>query len=146
MERGFSLLELLLVIAIGVILASLSAPLAIQFYENQLVTDASKQIQDTLDMARTFSVTNLGDAPHGLFLVPASHQYTLFQGESYVTRDVGEDQVYDFPASVTVTATSTEVVFSRLYGTSTIDEVWAVHAGTFFRNIRIHSSGNVERE
>ncbi len=141
---GFSLLELLMVIAIGVAILAISAPFAFQFYQNQLVTDTSKQLQDTLDIARSYAVANLGDAPHGVRVFPASSTYVLFQGDDYATRTVTEDQVYHFSPSVTLAATTTEVVFSQLYGTSTVDEVWSIYAGTLYRNLHIRSSGNIE--
>jgi len=135
-----------MVLAISAVMLLMSAPLVFQFYQNQLVTDASKQLQDTLTIARTYSVANLGDTPHGVRIFPASSTYVLFQGETYATRLTSEDQTYPVSPSVTVTATSTEVVFSQLYGTSTVDGVWSVFAGTFSRNIRIYSSGNIEME
>lgn len=143
---GFSLIELLLVITIGAILLALSAPLAFHAYQQQLVVDTSKQLEDTLDLARSYAVANLADAPHGVRLQTSQKRYILFQGESFATRNTAEDQIFTYPESVSITASTPEAVFSRLYGTSTINQVWQIQADGFARNLRIRRSGNVERE
>jgi len=142
-KPGFTLLELLLTISIGVVLFTLTVPAALRFYRSQLVDDTAKSLVDSLRRARQYSLAQVDGASYGVQLLPLSNQYVLFQGNSYVTRNANEDIVETYPSIISISAPTTEVVFSKLYGTSTIAETWSLSGGTE-RDIVISSQGIID--
>lgn len=143
---GFTIPELLLVIAAAILLFAFMLPVAMRFYRQQVVDDTSRTLIDTLKRARAQAIAQRNDAAHGVRVITASSTFVLFQGNSFATRVTSEDEIIEYPSSLTITATTTEVVFSRLYGTSTIDETWTVGLGSIQSQIRINSQGLIEIE
>lgn len=141
-ERGFTLLELLLTIAIGVAIFSLTVPTMIRFYRSQIVDDTAKNMVDSLRRAHQYSIAQVDGQSYGVKLLPLSNSYVLFQGSSYALRNTVEDEVETYPSIVTIDATSTEVVFSRLHGTSTVSGTWTLSGG-LTRSIIISPQGTI---
>ena len=145
-DKGFTLVELILVIAIGAAVFAFSTPIAVRQYQNQLAVDNSFLLKDTLRRARQEAIAAANNSPHGVRIESAQNEIIFFQGNSFATRNTEFDEVNEYPTAVTITATTNEVVFSKLYGTSTIDETWTVQVDNFSRGIRITSQGLIEEE
>ncbi len=142
-ESGFTLLELLLTISIGAVIFMFTVPAFLGFYRSQIVDDTAKNLVDSLRQAQQYSMIQLEGRSYGIKLLPLSNSYVLFQGDSYATRNTAEDEVDTYPSIISIDATSTEVVFSRLYGTSTFSGTWTISGGQT-RSIDISQGGIID--
>lgn len=109
MNRGFSLLELILAIALVTILSTFgfTAYKAMLFRSDAdtvLVTAAQ-----AFEQAHSYSVDQFKNDSWSVFIQP--QQITIFKGSNYMTRDTNEDITRSFPVSVSVSGT-TEINFS----------------------------------
>jgi prepilin-type N-terminal cleavage/methylation domain-containing protein len=143
-KSGFTLIELLLVMAIGAIIAGLSIPVLLRFFKAQLVDDTTRTLQDSLRRAQMQAVVAKDDLPHGVRLTTSTNQYVIFEGTSYAARVTAEDETISYPSTVTITATTTEVVFSKAYGTSTWAGTWTLTQDAESRSLTIGSRGTVD--
>lgn len=140
-QRGFSMLELLLVVAIMAILAGIGAPIYQSFMVKNDLDIAVTTVAQSARRAQLLSQANLGDSNWGLYV--QSGNITVFKGATYASRDVTYDEVYDVPATITPSGLS-EVVFDKLTGdpgtTGTITLTVSVNQ---VKNITINSKGMV---
>ena len=112
-EKGITLLEVMLVIAIFVFLIGISSPLVIDFYKSRQFDTHFSNVVQALRRAQLNSMTGRLDSLFGVYLQPSS--YTLFKGQSYSERDVAFDEVFELPANISISGIS-EVVFSKIRG------------------------------
>lgn len=137
--RGFTLLEVLLVIATIAVLAAISVPV----YSNlqvrndlDVVTNTSLQ---TLRRAQTLSQAVDGDSTWGVKLQQAD--ITLFKGTSYSDRDTNFDEAYSLSGNVTPSGIS-ELVFAKLSGNpTTTGTITLTSSNNEIQNITINSKG-----
>ena len=99
-ERGFTILELLIAIAIGIVLLSTGVLFTLSDYRGSALQRERHTLATLLQTARAAAVYNINEVPHGVAINPADHphSYVLFEGEEYdsaVSKDV-IDQAYTF--------------------------------------------------
>ena len=113
--RGFTLIEICLIIIIILLLSALILPLGFNFYKRQQLQAHSQQILQTLRRAQLKAMSVELDSNFGVYIT--NDNYTLFKGNSYdeVGRDTQYDEVFDLPQIITVSGPS-EVVFSKFEG------------------------------
>ncbi|MBU1349055.1 prepilin-type N-terminal cleavage/methylation domain-containing protein [Patescibacteria group bacterium] len=139
---GFTLIELVIVIGIMAVIVAVTAPLTIRSYQNQLVAETAQQLAETLRRAQSRATAARGDSPHGVKIL--SDGYVLFQGRSYATRVVAEDETTPIPSSITVSSTATEVVFSKLYATSSMVGTMSVIGAGGTIDVTVNAVGKIE--
>ncbi|MDP2930802.1 MAG: hypothetical protein Q8N56_04370 [bacterium] len=121
-EKGFTLLELSVVVGIIILLTVLVTPSLNYFRANSALNDASEEIISVLSLAKNKAVSSEGPSRWGVYFDFASPQkYILFKGSSFVSRDQSADVVHNLPPSVEFSAIdlyggATETVFSRING------------------------------
>jgi prepilin-type N-terminal cleavage/methylation domain-containing protein len=145
-RHGFTLAEILIVIAISAAVLAFTLPVGFRFYRRQLVDDTSRSLIETLRRAHTYSVAGRNDSKFGLKVIAASNTFVLFQGDSFASRVTSEDEIISYPSTVNIVATSTEIIFSKVFGTSTVDGMWSVSNGSDSINIRIYPQGIIEQQ
>lgn len=111
--RGFTLLELLLAVAIIVGLGFLSAPVYIQYQTNNDLLLARDIAAQSFRRAQLYAQGSKGDSGWGVYV--GSGLLTVFRGSSYATRDTGFDEVYDISSALSVSG-DTEVIFDSVTG------------------------------
>lgn len=119
MKHGFTLLELIMVVAIVAVIAFVTTPLTIQFYQTQTLNGVQNQLLEVLGRARNKSVAQLNDSAFGVYLAAStSLTYTLFQGSTYATRTSLLDEFYDVPPSTTIVfpGNATTILFTKHTG------------------------------
>lgn len=112
-KKGFTLVELVLVIGILALLIVVSLPLAINFYKTRQFDVHENGIVQALRRAQLKAMSVEEDCAFGVRIT--SDQYVLFRGNSYAMRDSAFDEVFDLPDNLQVSGIS-EIVFSKLRG------------------------------
>lgn len=115
-RRGFTLLEMLLSIAIIGVLAGLSVPVVQTFQNRNDLDIAAFSFVESARHAHTLATGVSGDTAWGVHAT--SGAITLFRGTSFAARDAAYDHVTSIPTSITVSGTST-FVFSPVSGKPT---------------------------
>lgn len=108
--HGFTLLELVLVLALGLILTSATYLLGMSALRSHQFQRASGVIQRELWQARADTLANTKDSNWGVQFSPQS--ITRYRGNAYASRFSEDDIVYTFEAPLTVSSTG-EVTFLR---------------------------------
>jgi len=152
-RKGFTMLEILLVLGVFSILLVLSLPAIRSFGKTSDVVNAKDEIVSVLRIAHSKTVASEGDARYGVYFNDTTdpHQYVLFQGDSYASRVVTLDEVHELEDSVDFSSISfgggKEIVFDRIVGTtsqfgSTVLEYKSDSTKT--ETIYVEGSGNIE--
>ena len=145
-KQGFTLIEILLVIAIIVALALFTLPIGIRFYKIQQLDSATDGIVQSLRRAQLKALSQ-GDNSFGVYVGSGqTGQYSLFKGNSYEHRT--DEEVFKINSSISFSNVS-EVVFSKLEGLPTItgqgnDIILTTDTGT--KTIDINEMGRVNLE
>jgi prepilin-type N-terminal cleavage/methylation domain-containing protein len=117
-KTGFTLFELLIVIALVVLIMALAFPIGIDFFQEQRVEEETATLADNIKIAQARAMAGQNDSAWGIrFNAPEQGQYTLFQGDSF--DDPGRDTTYDevfYMSSGAETGGATEIVFEKLTG------------------------------
>lgn len=143
MNRGFTLLELLMVIAIVIGMAILTVPIGVQFFRAQIIDETTSNVLETLRRAHNQSMFQKNDSAFGVKLL--SETYVLFQGDSYALRIQSEDENFDLPNNVVVSGIG-EVVFVKLAGIPSATGTISITFGNDNQDISINSQGKIERQ
>lgn len=112
-EAGFTLLEVLLSVAIMSIIAAMSLPVLAAFNDRNNLDLAAQGIASQLRRAGTYSRGVSGDSQWGVHM--QSGAVTLYKGASFASRDTAYDEPTVISGPVAVTGLS-DVVFSKLSG------------------------------
>jgi prepilin-type N-terminal cleavage/methylation domain-containing protein len=123
MARGFTLIEITVVIAIVAVLAGLIAFVDLNNYRGDAFRAELSSLGVALQTARADALNNIDQNRHGVAIHPGGYNgYVLFEGDSYATRDAALDQDIDAAYGVTVAPGSpSEVVFDQLSGDTHLD-------------------------
>lgn len=116
MKRGFTLLELLLSIALISVVAGVALPVSRAFQTRNDLDIAAAAAAQTLRRAQALAQGMDGDISWGVSA--SSGSITLFRGASYAARNPNFDEVFDVPATITPSG-FTEVVFAKFTGDPT---------------------------
>ncbi len=123
MSKGFTLIEVLTVIAILIILAGLAIPTLYHFQKRANLDNTKDSLVSSLNLARQKTIASQGLSQWGVSFDDStfSPSFTLFKGASYLLREPSFDQVFILPEDVQFSAISLlggaeEVVFQRITG------------------------------
>ncbi|HAZ28259.1 MAG TPA: hypothetical protein DCY48_00580 [Candidatus Magasanikbacteria bacterium] len=110
---GFTLIEVIVVIALGIILLSVSIPLYDALLRVSMLDSSKADIVEQLRLAETKARYGAHNSRFGVYMQDSS--YTVFQGNTYATRVVAEDNLFTLPDTITFTA-NTEITFATSTG------------------------------
>lgn len=137
MNKGFTLLEIVLVIGICVILLAVGLPMTFDLYYRASFESEYNLLTSALQQARSLAIINNNQANHGVYV--GTNGYVVFQGASYAGRTVSQDRVYPRATQVTVSG-ATELVFTALSG-SVASTSLSLTDGTRNRDLFVNSEG-----
>jgi len=95
--KGFSLIELILVLALVAIVSALTIPFVQSFQVSADLTTYSANIALTLQRAQQQAMAGQDDSSWGVYFDNSSRQFILFRGDSFAGRDQTYDQVTSYP-------------------------------------------------
>ena len=138
-QKGFTIIELMLVIGISVIIFSIGLPVAFEFHQNyQLQAEGDKFIS-LLKTTRNSSMVNLNQFPHGVYR--DNDNFITFEGNSFAARNQSQDQ--NFPRAKTISVSGpNEVIFSSLSG-QTASSIFIFNNGAKFFNVYVNQEGQI---
>ncbi|MCA9391815.1 prepilin-type N-terminal cleavage/methylation domain-containing protein [candidate division WWE3 bacterium] len=106
-ERGFTLIELIVVIGVLLLLAGAAAPIYGNFQVRTQIREATTTVVTSLRNARERSVARIDDSTYGVYFASGSSEVVLFKGDSYAGRDQNYDEIYPITSSLTMSSTFT---------------------------------------
>jgi hypothetical protein len=116
------------------------------------LNNTSEEIISILRLVQSKTLASEGPAQYGVYFddTTAPHQYTLFKGSDYASRDSSFDNVYRLPSKVEIYEINLgggkEVVFNRIDGTANQNGTIKIRLTTDISKIKvinISSSGRV---
>lgn len=137
--RGFTLIELIIVTALGTLLVALALPTGLAFYRSVVADDAAGEITVALRTASHDAALGQNDQVHGVKLATSS--ITIFQGASYATRIASADMVVPLISGVSVSGLPSEIVFAKVSGTPSVTGTLVMTLYGYTHNITIRGNG-----
>jgi len=124
-NRGFTLMEVLIVMALLGIIFSLAAFINLDAYRGSSFRNERDTLVGVLEEARSQAMNGIcvggsctDSKPYGVHIT--STNYTIFQGATYATRDTTYDDVVAIGPLVSIASGSfTDVIFAQLSGDAT---------------------------
>ena len=140
-KKGFSLIELLVVVAIIVVISGLGLFVGLDFYKTYALSSERDIVIGILMKARNRAANNFNESGHGIYI--NSDGYTVFQGSSYASRNQTYDELIKRINSVTSSGLQ-EIVFEQLTGnlTTSAGDVMLSN-GVKSINISLNSEGRI---
>lgn len=116
--RGFTLIELILVVALMALIGGMSAPFFQSFQVSSDLYTYTDTITRTLRRAQVQSIAGQNANSWGVYFDTAANTITLFYGNSYAIRDQSYDEVTKVPNSFDFTTTFSDEIFFTIYSGS----------------------------
>ncbi|PJC65463.1 MAG: hypothetical protein CO020_00525 [Candidatus Colwellbacteria bacterium CG_4_9_14_0_2_um_filter_50_12] len=139
-QKGFTLLEIIIVVALFAILAALGLFIGLDLYRGYALASERSTVVNILEKARSQSVNNINQTPHGVHFTGSA--YVIFQGASYASRDQSYDEVITSAPGVTAGGV-TETVFTQLEGSANPTGEVTVSNGLKSMTISINNEGRI---
>ncbi len=140
-SKGFTLIELSLVIALMFLIGVFVSPVGMAFYKAQLLNESYEGMINAMRQAQIFSMTGKNNHSFGLSI--QDDLYVVFEGDSYATRLPSEDVVFPLASAVAVSGIE-EIVFSKLTGEPSVSGDIVITVGVKEKQIEVSTSGNID--
>ncbi len=121
-KQAFTLIELLVIVGILLILVIITVPSFHYFQNKSALKETVQEIIIVARLARNKTLASQQNSQYGVYFDTSSfpHQYILFKGDSFSTRDSSFDNVYNIPESVEIyqieIGGGNEIVFEKITG------------------------------
>jgi prepilin-type N-terminal cleavage/methylation domain-containing protein len=141
-QRGFTFLELLIVVAIVGLIGLSSITFYSRFFTQNAAANTVDQLTSELRKAQSYAMSGKQNGDWGVRY--ASNQIILFQGSSYITRNPAFDEKFSSNSTVTVNGL-TDIIFTRMTGTPSASPTITVSGAGSTTTMNINSQGVVNR-
>lgn len=141
--RGFTIIELILVMAIISFIAMLSSPFYARFLVQNAVDNTVDGLSGSLRKAQTYSMAGkMGSSWSVNF---SSNTITLYKGTSFAGRDASFDEKFSVSPVVNVNG-MTDISYSRVTGLPTpATATVTISSGSNSKTVTMNSQGVVNR-
>lgn len=116
-QKGFSILELLLTMALLAIIGGLAIPVSLQYLRRNDIWQTSSYLANAYRRAQVLSQSIDGNETWGVKAQTSS--IVVFRGSSYANRNTNFDETTIIADNISFSG-MTETVFSRVYGLPSI--------------------------
>lgn len=140
-KRGFTLLEIILTMALVAIVALFASPFSGQFLYAQEVTVVTDELKSSLTKARLYSMLGKNGAPWGVAV--DQETIVLFQGDSFANRVPEMDERFDIRGRVTLSGL-TEIIYSQGTGKPTTEPTVTISGYGQTETLVINAEGVIE--
>lgn len=142
-KKGFTLIELILVIAMLAIIGGMSVPFFQSFQVTSDLATYSDTVARTLRRAQAQARAGQNTDSWGVFFDTASNDITLFYGDDYDARDVTFDQTESFASSFTLSTDFFDEIYFTIFSgdPSTTGSVTLTSQNNDIKTISINSLG-----
>lgn len=154
MSRGFTAVELIIVIAVIIVLVSATIPIYGSLQVKSQLGETSVQLVQNLRWARENSIGRYNNSAYGVFLnlTANPNSYTIYQGPSYVSRVTTNDRLTVLDNAVLIkninlnlNSGNIDINFSAGLGRpNNVGSFNLVHAVNGTSTISINSLGKIE--
>jgi prepilin-type N-terminal cleavage/methylation domain-containing protein len=110
-RAGFTLLELLLSVAMIAILTSILIPLSRSYYTKNGLSLATDSAVQAIRQAENYARAQVNDTRWGVYVMTG--HVVIFSGDTYATRTTSEDIIFDIATNISISGSS-EIVFEKL--------------------------------
>lgn len=139
-EQGFTLLELLLSVAIISLLAGLSLPVYRALLSKNDLDISATVVASSLRRAQTLSQSVDGDTTWGV--KAQSGSIVLFKGAGFAARDTTFDETFEVPTTIGISGVG-EIVFAKFTGFPQTTGTVTASSETDTRSVTINEKGMV---
>lgn len=139
LPKGFTLLEILIVIVLIIMIVIMSAVLGRQTILNQELERIRETVRSELVRAQGDTIAGTRDSPWGVAF--GATTVTRFLGTSYATRNQAFDAITTFQ-NVTITGPA-EIVFSRPEGVPTTTGTITITLGARTTTVTVNAAGAI---
>ncbi len=140
-DRGFTLIELIVAIAILSVIFGYALQIGYRFYASQLLISERDSVANLLYRARSLAMNNYDQSDHGFYISGSS--YTVFEGGSYASRNSALDETYARNGGIAESG-PTEVVFSALTGDANASATMAFSNSIGYFNVSVNGEGRID--
>ena len=146
MKNSFTLIEVLIVLAIIALVAVLSVPFYQSFQVRTQLDDQATEIAETLRKAQSKAMASEDNQSFGVHF--ESDKFVLFEGTSYDSND-SNNEVFDLPntlsLSINLNGGGSDVVFDKVKGTTSDNGTLSLSSvNNETRTIEISPAGKIE--
>lgn len=141
--RGFTLIELILVIAILSFISLLSSPFYSRFLLQNAVDNTVDELSSSLRKAQTYSMA--GKQGSTWSVNSSSSTITLYKGISFASRNPVFDEKFSVNPNVSVSGMTTDISYARATGLPSSTPTITVSSGNNSKTITINSQGVVSK-
>ena len=143
-SRGFTVIELMLVVALFLALAGLAPAFYGRFLLQDAVAETADRLALSLRNAEGYALAGKGNAPWGVAI--NGNSIVLFSGATFATRTIALDRKVAVPSNVVIGG-FTETTFARVSGTPTAAATATITAsGGASRTVVVNALGVVSRQ
>jgi Tfp pilus assembly protein FimT len=143
LKKGFSVIEILFVLAIMIILAAIVLPSFKKMRENQVLKSTTSEVISVIDKARSQSVSSIDSSEYGVHF--QTDKVVLFKGITYSSSDASnENIILTTPATISVislTGGAVDVYFDRLSGAPSKSGTITISVSSLSKTITISATG-----
>ncbi|MEN9582419.1 MAG: hypothetical protein RL641_373 [Candidatus Parcubacteria bacterium] len=140
-KKAFTLLEVLIVMAIVGIMAAATLPYTAKSYKHYIKTVETKNLISVLRRAQSMAMANTLESNYGVKI--SSTSAILFKGTSYATHDAQYDENYPISSTVTISAPS-EIVFEKISGRPATTATITITSDNKTQKIIVGREGNID--
>jgi len=142
-KKGFTLVEISLVIALFLIVLSFAVPYGLRFFKVERLDGISRDLLETLRLTQSQAASQNLDSNYGVSI--NSNAFISFKGNSYTSRSVAYDQEFAIPNGIEVSGLP-EVIFYKLTGLPNQSGEIRLSSGARINVITINSQGTMSLE
>lgn len=142
MKKGFTLIELIIVIALISILGFLSTGFYSRFYNQNAVSTVTDELTQEFRKAQIYAMTGKQNGNWGVHNNITS--IILFQGSAFAGRNTAFDETFSVNSNISISGL-TDLIFSRMTGTPSATPTIIISSANNTRTITVNSQGVVNR-